>query len=176
MQRRRMTNHRFTLPSFALTSSFHPHLLFGLLLTLVGLLGTSCQRDEAYLHYEDTDVTGWSIAERLDYGIPPLEESGDYLVRLHLRTTPNNPFPFKVLYLEVREERDSIVTIDTLACPLSTDDAATKGIVVRQSTFDIRRLYCNRGDSVHYTVRHIMRQEDIPGISDVGISLERVKE
>ena len=150
------------------------HSLRTLVLLLVAVLfATACQREETYMCYEATDVTGWSIAEKLDFGVPPLQESGTYIARLHVRTTPGNPFPFKVLYLEVRQEQDSVVTVDTVACTLSTDDPAVQGIVVRQCTFPVRQLYCSRGDSLHYTVRHIMRQEDIPGISDVGISLVR---
>lgn len=157
--------------------------LLSLLLVVVALLMTSCQRDETYMHFEDIDVTGWSSTEKLEYGVPPAEAAGEYAASIHLRTVPSHPFPFKVLYLEVCRQlvnadstavlADSALTIDTVACTLSPSDVTTKGIVVRQCTFALRPLHCNRGDSVHYTVRHLMRQEDISGISDIGISLVR---
>ena len=64
---------------------------------------------------------------------------------------------------------------DTICC-LLTDAQGNllgDGISYRQYQFDISTEQLQKGDSLHIVVRHDMKREILPGVSDVGIKLEK---
>lgn len=124
------------------------------------------------MQYEAVDVESWDQAERLKFEVPPVE-AGDYEEQLHVRTTMSNRFPFKALYVEVRQQWPDSLYVDTLCCDIDDATSSNTGISVRQYSFPIRRLSLAKGDSAVVCIRHIMRQEEISGISDIGVSLVR---
>lgn len=142
-----------------------------LMLVLSALALFSCQRSESYMHYEVIDASRWDEADRLKFDVPPVTHSGTYAMHLHVRATHTPAFPFKVLYVEMRQQWGAWQRTDTVACPLTDDFERATGIAVRQYEFPATRLYVHQGDSAHITLRHIMRQEEVPGISDIGLSL-----
>ncbi|MBP7359673.1 MAG: gliding motility lipoprotein GldH, partial [Prevotella sp.] len=47
------------------------------------------------------------------------------------------------------------------------------GISYYQYNFNISHIELHKGDSIHVCIRHNMKREILPGISDVGFSLGR---
>ena len=47
------------------------------------------------------------------------------------------------------------------------------GISTYQYNFHLTTLTLNEGDSLHIAVRHNMKREILPGISDIGIRLSQ---
>lgn len=70
--------------------------------------------------------------------------------------------------------KDTIVN-DTVNCKLTDrhGNASGTGVNFHQYRFPITELQLQDGDSIHIRVRHDMKREILPGISDVGISLRR---
>lgn len=139
-------------------------------------LCTACRQSEDYRHFETVDDEGWDITDRYTFAVPPVQREGNYDLTLHLRTTTATPYPFLDLYVEVVETwcNDTVTTTytDTVACPLARQDTPSTGVVIQQYTYPIRTRHCQRGDSLTLTLRHIMRREMLPGITDVGIMLQ----
>lgn len=70
-------------------------------------------------------------------------------------------------------DRANRVSADTVEFRFDVPDHESTGIVVRQYTMPVRVLSLLKGQTAHITLRHIMRLQSLPGISDIGITLEK---
>ena len=89
----------------------------------------------------------------------------------------NNAFPFISMTLIVEQTvlPANKTVIDTINCPLMGKDGQVrgKGVGYYQYHFPVSLMQLNENDSLHITVRHDMKREILPGVSDIGIELER---
>lgn len=255
------------------------------LLALIALLASlaACQRSEMLMDYKPVSTTAWETNDKVSFDLGPFDADADCLLALELRTTTARPYPFKDLYLEVRQlwsqpgdaaadsltaAADSIVSIrlkhiaandrriaaltpadtlpdslsaaplvraaassaradasnaratassaradslsrladslsaanarfraeverlnavtdsvdlarrrrisvDTILCRITADEDLATGIALQQYHQPVGPLHIRKGQTARISIRHIMSLEAIPGISDVGISLER---
>lgn len=248
------------------------------LLALIALLASlaACQRSEMLMDYKPVSTTAWETNDKVSFDLGPFDADADCLLALELRTTTARPYPFKDLYLEVRQlwsqpgdaaadsltaAADSIVSIrlkhiaandrriaaltpadtlpdslsaaplvraaapnaraaapsaradslsrladslsaanarfraeverlnavtdsvdlarrrrvgvDTILCRITADEDLATGIALQQYHQPVGLLHIRKGQTARISIRHIMSLEAIPGISDVGISLER---
>lgn len=146
-------------------------------LAVVGTLlltAVACNRTEVFMHYESTSTEHWYRKDTLAFDVPPLAADGRYAQTLHVRTTQSTPYPFTTLYIEVAQTwTDSTALVDTVACNFVERNGSATGVALRQYAFPFRQLERQKGDSAHITLRHVMLQDSVSGISDVGLSLER---
>jgi hypothetical protein len=63
---------------------------------------------------------------------------------------------------------------DTLRAELVNENGFAKGVGVSTFRYELplRQVSLNKGDSLHVTIRHVMSEEQLPGISDVGFTLK----
>lgn len=141
-------------------------LLIGAML-LVACDGT------VYDTYRHTPTAGWEKNDTLFYDIPPVRSAADYELQLGIRT--NNAFPFVAVTLIIDQTvlPSGQTMSDTLDCHLTKENSTQKpnGISYSQYTTVVRRLRLAAKDSLHITVRHDMKRDILPGVSDVGIAL-----
>ena len=145
---------------------------------------SSCEDSLVYDSYIHTPIAGWEKNDILSFEIPPLASSGYYQEHLGLRI--NGAYPFMGLTLIVQQtvypkehkKMDKIEKIDTIQCKLIDNNGATKGqgISSYQYSFPINIYHFDENDSIHVTIRHDMKREILPGISDIGLKISRVKE
>ncbi len=143
------------------------------------LLFAACSTDQSRMvAYEPVDAYSWDAAERLEFVLGPVVDAGDYDLTLHVRTTTAAAFPFKTLYIEVRQQwnASNITVVDTVPCGFQQEERRASGISIHQYAFPFARHRCQPSDSVRLTLRHLMRQEEITGIDNVGVSLSPVGE
>ncbi len=164
----------------------------------VAALLSSCTRQTKYYHYVHTPVTGWEKNDTISFDVPPLEQEGEYGRQVDLRITGFYPFMKLTLIVETdcidrhqrtrqagrarmaygaRRERGD-VSRDTVRCTLISGDGRTtgEGVGNYQYSFSMPPRTYHVGDSLHITIRHDMKREILPGISDVGLRLYRGKE
>lgn len=81
----------------------------------------------------------------------------------------------KVRKVKKITQGEKIVKLDTIQCDLIDKNGVTtgQGISYYQYSFPIRAYRFHENDSIHITVRHDMKREILPGISDIGIKLEK---
>lgn len=142
---------------------------------LLAALAAGCSRDAAAYQYGSVSVDGWEPGDTVVLRVPPLEQGGAYAMHLGLRTSNTVSYPFRELWLAVKQEWASGQTIiDTLQCTLATPagDASGKGVSLNQYEFALPVRQLAKGDSARICINHIMRQDLLPGITDVGIRLE----
>lgn len=135
----------------------------------------ACNQHMVYDKYVGTPVAGWEKNDTLSFEISPIDSAADYASRLGLRITDEYPFTALTLIIEQHVYPRDEVYIDTLHCQLTDrrGNAAGKGISYHQYLFPIATLHLQHGDSIRVRVRHDMKREILPGVSDVGMALIR---
>jgi gliding motility-associated lipoprotein GldH len=143
----------------------------------VALVLTGCSRKVVYSHYEPTPIDGWEKNDTLSFTVVPIRHEGVYLEEVGLRTSGIYPFTGLTLIVEQRATPSGMMRSDTLHARLIDRDGSVqgKGISYFQYNFHLANLRLQANDTLHVSIRHNMKREILPGISDVGISLERIE-
>lgn len=142
---------------------------------LASILLGSCNRKMIFDKYTNTPVAGWEKNDTITFALPRIDSSGIYNAAIGLRTTDAYPFTSVTLIIERRfVEKDSTVN-DTIRCKLTDKkgNALGKGIIYHQYRFPVKSFMASNGDSIVISIRHDMKREILPGISDVGLMLTR---
>ena len=146
-----------------------------LFLLLTICLLTACKQSTVYYHNEDTPESGWEKNDLLTFAVDRLDADATYQEELAMRIS--NKYPFMRLTLIVKQTVYPAGTTmtDTLDCNLIDErgNAIGQGVSQYQYLFPLKTLQLHRGDSLHLSVRHDMKREILPGITDVGVKLSR---
>ena len=135
---------------------------------------SSCNKHVVYDKYNHTPISGWEKNDTLKFDIQ-IAEGGFYQQNLGLRINGAYPFMSLCLIVEQTIYPSNKTIVDTLNCSLINKDGYAKGngISYYQYNFNISHIELHKGDSIHVCIRHNMKREILPGISDVGFSLGR---
>lgn len=151
---------------------------FKIFLTLffVLILLVSCGRQRtACFSYSSTPVEGWEQHNVLSFPIDSIESGGEYELSVGARTTYD--YPFQTLWLEVTThfEHPRMDFLDTLVCQVTDlqGNILGRGISVFQYVYPLKALRLNIGQKGVVTIKHIMRRNILPGVSDIGVILRR---
>lgn len=138
----------------------------------------SCDVPIVYSHYEHTPLAGWERNDTLVFCVPPVREPGRFNEEIGMRIVDSYPFTSISLIVEQRVFPGYRSRRDTIRCTLVDDNGFYKGpgVDLHQSTFPLGYIDLKRGDSLCIKVRHVMKREMLPGISDVGITLTAAQE
>lgn len=133
----------------------------------------SCDRKTVFDQYDNTPIAGWERNDTLTFGPVKISTTGAYAETIGLRT--NGGYPFQSLCLIVEHEilPQGTTTVDTLNCSLIDRDGTVKGkgVGYYQYGFPMKDRLLNHGDSIYVRIRHDMKREIMPGITDVGIKI-----
>ena len=146
-----------------------------LLAAMLLLVLSACNRKLVYDRYLSTPISGWEKNDTLSYDIRPVSGTDTYDMWLGLRTSEAYPFTAITLIVEQHIYPKDTIVNDTVNCKLTDrhGNALGTGVNFHQYRFPVTELQLQDGDSIHIRVRHDMKREILPGISDVGISLRR---
>ena len=143
----------------------------------MAVLMTACDSNTVYDHYEQTPVGGWEKNDTLVFLTDPIAQGGRYKEEIGLRIKGDYPFMGLNLVVEQtilpsREKHTS-----TLSCQLIDEhgNAKGRGVSHYQYLFHLTTLDMKRGERLRVAIRHGMKREILPGISDIGIRLEKVQ-
>ncbi|MCH5302415.1 MAG: gliding motility lipoprotein GldH [Prevotella sp.] len=134
----------------------------------------ACDRQTVYTHYEHPPTTGWDKNDTLNFRVSAIEQGGIYREEVRLRI--NTLYPFQGLCLIVEQQRlpMGITRSDTLNCSLidSKGNMKGKGVTSFQYSFPLTDIELNPGDSLSIGIRHNMKREILPGITDIGVAVK----
>lgn len=135
----------------------------------------ACNRRLVYDKYVSTPVAGWEKNDTLSFEISPVDSAASYQSYLGLRITDAYPFTALTLIVEQHVYPRDEIKIDTVHCQLTDNrgNATGNGLSYHQYKFPITLMQLQHGDSIHVRVRHDMKREILPGVSDIGMSLRR---
>lgn len=139
------------------------------------LLLAGCKRQTVYNRYLPTALSGWERNDSLVFNIPPVPASGNYVEKMGLRVSRDYPFLSLSLIVEQTNTRTRQLRRDTVECSLFDKRGYSQGsgISLYQYMFPLAEQSLQQDDSLHIVVRHDMKREMLPGISGVGIQIER---
>lgn len=141
------------------------------LTVLVSLMG--CDEKAVYHHYKPTLLAGWKKTDTLTFNIPPIEITANYQVSVGIRTTVT--CPYQSLWLVVRQDftPNALSRIDTIECKLANDkgEIIGQGVINYLHTFPLCTETLYKGQTGKIRIYHIMRREELPGISQIGIKI-----
>lgn len=133
----------------------------------------SCQQNTVFDKYRSTHISGWDKTQLLEYDIPAVGSPGNYYETVGIRFTHDYPFTALSLIVEQKIFPRKITVIDTLNCEIVDKEGNMKGRGLHLSQVDtlFRSVTLHAGDSIHVIIRHNMRRDMLPGISDIGFKL-----
>lgn len=139
------------------------------------LLTSACDTDVMYDSFLHIPADGWEKSDTLNFDVPKAKEDGLYRLEIGLRTTSAFPFTSLTFVADQFIEPGHRLTSDTLNCRLSDDKGNTlgNGISLYQYRYILNDVNLCCGDSLRICVRHIMKRETIPGISELGIKIRK---
>ncbi len=139
------------------------------------LLLSACKHKTVYNRYLHTSVTGWERNDTLFYAIPAMKEGGKYTEEVGIRINGDYPFLSLTLIIEQTRVSDQVMERDTLQCDLIDKHGhyMGKGISHYQNTFQLKTISLNKDDSLRIAIRHDMKREMLPGITEIGVKLSK---
>lgn len=150
----------------------HNTIILYLFLTVV-LICFSCNRQNVYSHYVSTPIEGWSCYDSVRFEMGPVIQGTVFHEELDLRTTSH--YPYTHLSLVVRQQvlPGGPLRCDTVTFALTDNHGNTTGSgVTHQSyTMALTPVQLANGERLAVTISHNMKTENIPGITEVGITL-----
>lgn len=141
----------------------------------VALSLSACTPNVVYNKYQPAPLTGWERNDTLFFDVPKLAQGGAYDMEMGVRINGEYPFIALTLIVEQTVLPKGTIMRDTVNCRFFDQQGRqlSGGISYFQYTFPIRTINLRTGDSLHITIRHGMKKELLPGISDVGINMRR---
>ena len=142
---------------------------------LFALALTSCTGGKVYDRYQHTPVGGWERNDTLTFAdIARFSRSAVYTAELGLRISGAYPFMGLTLIVDKHFYPRHIVESDTIDCSLIDHNGNSRGVGgvgYYQYRFELNPIQVSAGDSIVVSIRHNMKREILPGISDVGLML-----
>ncbi|MBR0259953.1 MAG: gliding motility lipoprotein GldH [Prevotella sp.] len=150
-------------------------LLYICSISLLIMLLTACNKRTVYYHYEHTPLTGWERNDTISFVVGPIGEDGLYEEEVGLRITGEYPFMGLNMIVEQQLASTQEKHCDTLVCDLVNDHGTAKGAGVSQYQYMFRlpTLELQAGEKLFVAIRHDMKREILPGISDIGVKVSR---
>ncbi len=146
-----------------------------LLAAAASALAASCGRTTVLHCYRHTPAGGWEQSDALTYKVDTVRQGGVYKFDVGVRIT--SAFPYKQLWLvaERRFTNPPESEADTLACSFVDGGGNRNGSGTRafQYVFRLGEITLAERQTGTVTVRHIMRREILPGITDIGVNIHR---
>ena len=147
---------------------------------LTAWLCTTCIGNKTFDQYQQIPTAGWEKNDTLSFAVPPVGNNGLYSVDLGIRTIGSYPFMSLTLIVDILREGTTLTDKEgwqeqRINCHLFDEKGHVKGYGINyyQYHFHVTSLALNIGDSLQVKVRHDMKREILPGISNLGIQLRR---
>ncbi len=150
-----------------------------LLLLATGIL-ISCSDDAYYREYVDFNSTRWNQDSIVQFKVNVDDISRPFMVGVELRH--NDEYPYSNLYLfRTISSSDGVEYTDTVNYTLANSSGAWVGkgmgeVKTMKYPFARKTLQLNHPGEFTFTFQQGMRDENLPGILSLGLSLEQTPE
>ena len=134
----------------------------------------SCTGGTVFHSYKPLPKEGWERRDTVCFDVPQQEKNIRGTLTVGLRTTANIGIQDIVLAVEQCDETGAICRCDTVRYPLTDAEgnALAGGVNIHQYETQHLPFLLRKGKSTSVRIHHLMRHEDISGITEVGIKIE----
>ena len=144
------------------------------IIAFVCLFCLSCDYQPVYDQYQEIENTIWQKDKEYYFTFDIEDNSVPYNLTLEIRN--NNMYPFQNLWLFLQEETPiGPLVRDTVECMLADDYGKWygKGISLFQLSYPLKTAYYfPHSGQYTYSFRQGMRQDELPGIQEIGFRVE----
>lgn len=150
--------------------------ILGVLCTLFSFVLSSCLNKDVYSQYQSIKGMEWATNDTLIYESVFTDTLVTHLIELEIRKDVK--YPYKDLWLEIAVQQDSVIQLcDTLHLLLSDKNGRSIGTgfgTLYQQSDTLGRNFIPHNSKPYYLkVRHLMSDDFLYGISDVGIRISK---
>lgn len=151
--------------------------LLSLCLLLV-ITMTACERTSKspiYSHFEVLPHADWDMDSEVFFSFPIEDTSATYSITGVLRIGPQ--CRLKALPVGIVKERpDGETTTATIRCPLTAENAESRGFNIREYEFSIDDAKQFGGRGIYtYSFRHLLQDSIASGIVEVGLMVTPIR-
>lgn len=135
---------------------------------------TSCDKYTIFHDYQPISTDGWAATDTITFKIDSIPTDDIYHCALELRTTTSCPYKSLWIATEKHCSPNSTYTCDTLKFVLTDQHHHQKGtgIHLLQYSKNIGTIELHRGGNCIIRIYHLMNDECMSGVSDVGLRIE----
>lgn len=155
----------------------HNSLLWkSLILLFVASLHVACDKQVVYHAFQSLPTDGWSQQDTLFFTVMVPDSSALYGVSVEIRNRNNYPYQNLPLFLSCENPHAQNIQRDTLRLTLANDKSAWLGKGwggLYQSLFPAGYIYIDKAGEYRFTISHLLPDEKVSGINDIGIRLKR---
>jgi gliding motility-associated lipoprotein GldH len=141
----------------------------------VALALSACNRNALYSHYQPIDIDGWQRCDTVCFETAPMAHAGRYIETLGLRI--NGDFPFTQLTLIVNQQvrPSGLARTDTVEAIITNKEGIIlgEGISLYLYNLSLPAMKLLKDDTLSVYVHHDMLRDPLPGITDIGFTLEK---
>ena len=132
---------------------------------------SSCTGSTVLHSYKPLPAEGWDRSDTVCFDVPKAEEDIDGALFIGLRTAAHIGMQDVVLAVEQCDEAAKALHRDTIHYTLTDDEGNATAQGVNYHQYENRQLpfRLQKGKSATVRIYHLMRSEDISGITEVGI-------
>lgn len=138
---------------------------------------SACGHEDWFHTYRQIPAAEWAKSDTLAFELPAVPDSGFYDFSVEMRTTDAFPYTgLKIAVLTVVGQA-APARRDTVDAPVlsATGKPLGEGVTLHHNEFPLFRLFLPAGERPTLRLCHLMRREDIPGITAVGLKVSPVR-
>ena len=156
------------------TPPLHKPMSRALVCSLIALSLSACTGGTVFHRYKPLPPEGWDRRDTMQFDLPKAERDIDGTLFVGLRTTANLRYRDVVLAVEQRLTSPLFYRCDTVRYLLTDDEgfALSPGVNHHQYESQHVPFHLQKGQSGSVRIRHLMRHEVIPDITELGIRID----
>lgn len=146
-----------------------------LFIPLIGLLCAACTGGTWLHSYKPLPEEGWERRDTVCFALPQTEQDISGTLAIGLRMTAPVGMQDIVLAVEQSLETPAAHRCDTVRCPLTDAEGYALGQGVNTIQYETPHIpfFLCKGQSGTVRIRHLMTDETVPGITELGIRVSR---
>ncbi len=134
-----------------------------------------CGEKPVYEAYVAIPESGWQADSIVTFDVPVKDTSEGLLIQLNLRNNSDYPYSNIYLFREIRSSR-GVEFRDTVQYPIADPYGKWLGdglgeLKTHHWPYSPRALHFRKPGRYIFTVQQAMRQEVLPGVEDVGLTI-----
>ena len=147
-----------------------------LIMLLATVLFSSCQEQIIYHSFRSIPTQGWIRKDTVCFDVAVTDSQTQVHLSLDLRNRNTYPFQNILICLSQENPEGQISISDTLSLSLADTQGMWTGQGwggLYQSRFPLQHIQIQKAGDYHFKIHHLMPQDTLIGIQDVGILLEK---
>lgn len=141
----------------------------------MSILLMACENNIIIDHYKSVPIKGWSKNDTVSFSIDTIRQNATYAFSVGLRSTAQYQYSDLWLIVECQFTNPDFSRKDTIECLINDrkNDSAQNGTFIHNHCYTLPPLPLKEGQCGKITVRHFMYNDELCGLSDIGIKINQ---